>query len=317
MLICWSNASVYADASSLVFLNGRPTRVHFNDGDTFRSLDGPYTGLGTRLAGFNTLESWGPVHRWGGWHPFELYAIAKKATLNARRGIWHCTTEGKHDTHGRLLAACPDLAIDQIKKGLAHAMQIDDTPSRAEYLNAQHDAMKHKRGMWQKGVPELVLTSLHSADETQTKEPYNRMISTRDGHSEKWIHNDVYGDCEEVCAMDERPSLPAIDREVKALRNDDVLGPLLADWGNAHVEEFCRTLRSKRDVAEICSDPLYTHLLSHLMKRYEAGALGGITKVQGSCMTFTHWLRRFRDNNKAHCIKGHGAFGPSAIGVDR
>ena len=72
--------------STRVFINGTPVPVTFNDGDSFRVQDGTYRGSQCRLAGFNTLESFGPAHQWGDWHPYELYINAKMATINGRRG---------------------------------------------------------------------------------------------------------------------------------------------------------------------------------------------------------------------------------------
>jgi endonuclease YncB( thermonuclease family) len=190
-----------------VFLNGVPTPVFFNDGDSWRVMSGPLEGTRARLAGFNTLESFGPVHRWGTWHPYELYINAKMATLNARRGVWHCHSDLSRDGYGRILWICPDLAVDQIRKGLAHAMNIDDEPARAEFLAAQREAMTARRGMWAHGVPEMVMTSAHSADEDSTRDwHYNRMVSTRFGHSESIRHRETYPECQMVCAEERVPS---------------------------------------------------------------------------------------------------------------
>ena len=61
------------------------------------------------------------------------------------------------------------------------------------YLNAQRDAIKNRRGMWANGVPKYVLTSLHSVDERPNQNwAYNRLVSTHDGHSERWIHGETY-----------------------------------------------------------------------------------------------------------------------------
>lgn len=154
-----------ADAWTRVFINGTLVPVSFNDGDSFRVHGGEYTGSQCRLGGYNTLESFGPAHQWGTWHPYELYIVAKMATMNGRRGTWHCFTDGGRDGYGRLLMDCPDLAVDQIRRGYGQAYQIDDTPSRPEYLRAQQEAIRERRGMWAHGVPELVMTSAHSLDE--------------------------------------------------------------------------------------------------------------------------------------------------------
>lgn len=184
---------------SRVFLNGSPAPVFFNDGDSFTVLGGPLEGTKARLAGYNTLETFGPVHRWGNWDPHEMYVLSKMATLNARRGIWHCYSDLKRDGYGRILWDCPDLAEDQIRKGLAHAMTVTKDPAPARYIAAQKLAMAERRGMWAHGTVPFVLTSLHSNDEGYEGVTYNRLVSTEDGHSEKWIHKDIYGECQEIC----------------------------------------------------------------------------------------------------------------------
>ena len=192
-------AGADARPASRVFLNGVPTPVYFNDGDSFSVLGGPLEGTKARLAGFNSLESFGGVHRWGTWDPHELYVNAKMATLNARRGIWHCYSDLKRDGYGRILWYCPDLAIDDLRKGLAHAMTITAEPSPPELIEAQRLAQLEKRGMWAHGVPKYIVTSTHSNDEGYAGKTYNRLISTADGHTEQWLPTDNYKECQEVC----------------------------------------------------------------------------------------------------------------------
>ncbi len=209
-----------AETASLVFLNGVPASVTFNDGDSFRVLEGPHTGSKARLAGFNTLESHGPVHQWGGWHFKELYALAKMATYNAQRGVWHCESKDlSADGYGRILWHCLDLAEDQIKHGFAHAMTVSDEPADPRLLAAQHEAIRHRRGIWAKGVPTYVLTSLHSADEGYGPKTYNRLVNTVDGHSKKWHHEAIFTECQNVCHRPSELSLPdafALVREMRA-----------------------------------------------------------------------------------------------------
>ncbi len=181
-----------------VFLNGVPTPVNFNDGDSFRILAGPMAGSQSRLGGYNTLESFGPVHQWGTWTRQELYHFAKMATQNGRRGVWHCESDLKKDGYGRLLWFCKDLAIDQVRKGLAHTMSVTEDPGDADVLKAQAEAMAARRGIWAKGIPDYVLTSNHSAAEGYP-DPYNRLVSTKDGSSRKWQHNQTYAECSATC----------------------------------------------------------------------------------------------------------------------
>lgn len=196
-----SSPDAWATPTTRVFLNGRPTPVFFNDGDSFAVLEGPHKGTKARLSGFNTLESFGPVHSWGDWTATELYVVAKQGTLNARRGEWHCTSDLKRDGYGRILWECPDLIEDDLRKGLAHAYSVDAKPAEPHSLELQKLAQAEKRGIWAKGIPGFILTSIHSADEGGAGPggTYNRLISTVDGHTEKWTHEDVYAECQVVC----------------------------------------------------------------------------------------------------------------------
>ncbi|MBR57207.1 MAG: nuclease [Myxococcales bacterium] len=200
LFLLFLSASAQAEPATLVYLNGKATPVFFNDGDSFRVLAGPLAGSKARLQGFNSLESYGAVHSWGTWHARELYVNAKLATLNARKGVWNCTSDMKRDTYGRILWDCPDLAVDQIKKGLAHAMTVTSDPASPVLLSAQKEAIDNRRGMWAHGVPEYVLTSLHSIEERPGQsQTYNRLVSSQDGHSKKWKHSNRYSECQKVC----------------------------------------------------------------------------------------------------------------------
>jgi endonuclease YncB( thermonuclease family) len=191
----------HAEPMTKVFINGQATPVYFNDGDSFRPFAGPYKGSQSRLAGYNTLESFGSVHSWGDWTETEMWVLAKAATHVARHGVWNCETDGKKDGYGRMLLQCKDLAKTLIGLGLAQVMSVDDKPGDSELIAAQREAVAARRGMWAHGVPDYVLSSLHSTAEGGGKDgkTYNRMISSWDGHSEKWYHEDVYAECQKVC----------------------------------------------------------------------------------------------------------------------
>jgi micrococcal nuclease len=187
-------------ARTQIELNGELTQVYFNDGDTFRVSEGPLKGKSSRLHGYNTLESYGPIHRWGTFSRQELFQNANDATQLARKGGWHCKTENSVDTYGRLLTTCQDLALELIGEGLAHAMSVTDQPADAALVQKQQEAILARRGMWSKGVPAYVVSSLHSVDEGKNQgETYNRAVSTEDGHSFLMMHKSSYKDCEEVC----------------------------------------------------------------------------------------------------------------------
>lgn len=298
--------SAGAEAVTRVFLEGRQVPVYFSDGDTFRVLAGPYAGRNSRIAGFNALESYGPVHQWGDWHPYELYVNAKQATLNARRGVWHCTTGDETDTYGRLLVECPDLAVDQIRKGLAHAMNVDDTPARPEYLRAQREAIAARRGMWAHGVPAFVLTSLHSvAEDPGRDEAYNRMVSTRDGHSEKWRHTDAYPECSWQCATEVVADEARVREVARRLRADRSLLPLIGELSNLLLTEIADRYARLAELPEWLSPEQAAALAPRLRREREAGALGQPQRRRGACVLYVPFERRY-GRTRPSCLRGHG-----------
>ena len=180
-----------------IILNGEVVQIRWSDGDSFRFLEGEYADRGVRLSGFNTLESYGPVHRWGEWTAAELAEVAAQATELARSSRWICTTEGETDNYDRVLVTCDDLTLAMLQHGLAHLFVVGSWPP-VEQIAAQREAQSAALGMWAKGVPPAIVTSLHSADEGRDH-TYNRVISTLDGSSSLVSHEDDYEICQEVC----------------------------------------------------------------------------------------------------------------------
>jgi endonuclease YncB( thermonuclease family) len=202
-----SSTSLAAGTQTFIELDGETTRVYFNDGDTFKVLSGPLKGKRSRLNGFNTLESYGPVHKWGTFSKKELLSNANEATQLVRKGGWHCKSEDSVDIYGRLLSTCTDMALALLEKGLAHAMNVSEEPADDALVAKQQEAIKAKRGMWSKGVPAYIVTSLHSVNEKDGQEQtYNRAVSTADGHSFMMVHKEAYSDCEEVCYSPDKQS---------------------------------------------------------------------------------------------------------------
>ncbi|MCA9508751.1 MAG: thermonuclease family protein [Myxococcales bacterium] len=206
-LLC---ASHQVQIKTIVKINNETSQVYFNDGDTFKVLDGKYKNERVRIIGFNTLESYGPIHQWENSAPEELYDVAVQATQMARNGSWSCKLEKNSDIYGRLLAQCDDLAKSLIESGLAHAYSAKKKSANKEYLAWQKKAQENRLGMWKKGIPKFIITSLHSVDEniknqkTSTlqitrRENYNRLISTEDGHTEKMFHSEKYSSCQKIC----------------------------------------------------------------------------------------------------------------------
>ncbi|MDH5490471.1 MAG: thermonuclease family protein [Myxococcales bacterium] len=299
-----------ASARTRVFLDGQAIPVYMSDGDTFRILEGPYAGTNSRLAGFNALESYGPVHSWGQWHPYELWINAKMATLSGRRGVWHCTTEGERDTYGRLLVHCLDLAVDQIRRGYAHALQIDDTPSAPELLRAQQEAIRARRGMWAHGVPSFVLTSLHSASEDPSRDfHYNRMVSTRDGHSESYRHRETYQECQTVCATEIRADEARVLEVARLLREDPALRPRLGGLSHLLLIEAVDRYARLGMLPEYTEPALAAALGPRLESMRARGELGGTEEVRGACMLYVEFERRY-GGQRATCLRDRGAGRP-------
>lgn len=323
----------WAKTPSKVFLNGVPSPVYFNDGDSFRVLAGAFSGSKARLAGYNTLESYGPVHSWGAKTYWELYVNAKQGTLNARRGpcwdaqkmrpkpgctdAWHCESDLKRDTYGRILWWCPDLAYDQIRKGLAHVMSVRG-PGKEKLIEAQKLALKEGLGMWARGVPEFILTSTHSFDEPYAKETgtaYNRLVSVADGHSQKWLHRSVYAECEEVCRMEvtepaaivaaaealkkmARASAPALTGEDKSSKEGE-LGDFVAKYDGEALIKIVQRFAEVGEVvgAEAVHVAAFAKVLAAMRKD---GRLGKLRR--GSCMIYTSYNRRF-GSSAASCLR--------------
>jgi micrococcal nuclease len=193
-------------AKGMVILNGREVTAWWNDGDTFRPHDGVHK-KALRVMDYNTLETFGPVHRWGLWQPAELLALSHRATQVAAAEVRRCFSSGKRDGYDRELARCPDLARDLVGQGLAMVYAVDEPPDR-ELLELQRAAQAEARGIWAKTIPEVILSSVHSADEEQRistrrqapeRKAYNRVVDTRTGQTTKLPHTSVYDLCQEVC----------------------------------------------------------------------------------------------------------------------
>jgi endonuclease YncB( thermonuclease family) len=300
-----AHAPAAGEARSKVISNGHTAPVYFNDGDTFRVLTGPLAGTKARLAGFNTLESFGPVHIWPGLSGRELYVNAKTATQFARRGIWRCTSDMDRDTYGRALFDCPELAVAHIRLGLAHAMTVTAQSSSALYLDAQHEAQAKRRGMWAKGTPRWVLTSLHSLDERPDyKTTYNRVVSSRDGHSEKWIHSDVYPECTTVCLDEVDVDLAGLEAFNAQLVDHPVIKAMWRALSEPARYEIAELWLVMGVVSTRVPKPLRAEVEAALRQAVDSGVLKAAARRPGTCMVYTDFRRRF-GGGKATCLKLH------------
>lgn len=289
------------EARTKVILNGELVPVTFNDGDSFRVLSGSYKDAKARLAGYNTLESFGAVHQWGSWTAKELYVVAKMATMHARKGIWECTTDGNVDTYGRMLVECPTLREDLVRRGMAHVMSIDDEPGLPELVEAQKEAIAAKRGIWAHGVPAFILTSLHSAEEDVSgKGTYNRLVSTEDGHSVKWKHETKYPECTKVCQKVYTVDETKVQEVAAELRSTEqpIFSKLSAADLQSVVHDFAEFRHINRKVPEDDREEAKRVLLSIVAE----GKLGDQSEGNGACMIHVDFKRRF-GTGRASCLK--------------
>ena len=184
-----------------LILDDKTIDVFWDDGDTFGFFDEKGKKIKARLNGYNTLESYGPVHKWGDWTPQELYRFAKDSGDIARATVWKCKTLPKGGGYGRLLVDCPELRSELIRTGYAHPFSVNKEAPRKD-LEDLAFARNNKNGMWEKGTPNFLITSLHSQDEKPDKDAYNRVCDMNTGMCNAQDHTDVYSSCQEVCLQD-------------------------------------------------------------------------------------------------------------------
>jgi endonuclease YncB( thermonuclease family) len=292
-----------AEPRSKVILNGKLVPVTFNDGDSFRVLGGAMNGAKARLAGYNTPESYGPVHQWGTWTEKELYVMAKMATYHARKGIWECETDGDTDTYGRILVSCPGLSEDLVRRGLAHVLTVGDEGGDPKLIEAQREAIAARRGLWSHGVPGHILTSIHSVEEdTDGTGTYNRLVSTEDGHSLKWKHQNRYTECSKVCHLVYDVDDATIDEVTKALRADAAVASIVEPLDDATLRKvvagFARHRHIDREVPKQDREALERHLMGYA----SSGRFGTAEGQPDSCMIHIDFKRRF-GTGRAACLK--------------
>lgn len=286
-----------SEPTTKVFLNGVVTPVYFNDGDSFRVLAGSLKGSKARIAGFNTLESYGPVHKWGAWDPKELYHYSYLGTLNARKGIWRCNSDMSKDTYGRTLWNCFDLARDQIKKGLAHVMLIGHYPDAEKLLALQTDAIKNRVGIWAKGTPDYILTSAHSSDEKPFGDMiYDRFVSVADGVSTKWFHRRDYDECQEVCA-----TLPKFDRKMAAAFANSKFAAN-RDVSKKQIWQIVSKINKDRSNTKLAQVQNGLELGEQLLTFYAKSVGEKEIRVKGACLTYIDYRRRY-GRNRASCLR--------------
>jgi hypothetical protein len=228
------------------------------------------------------------------------------ATKNGRDGSWVCNSDGSKDTYGRELFDCPSLIQSQVRKGFAHAMTITAEGSAPELIKLQHEAQKNKVGMWAHGVPDFIITSTHSIAERSGRQyAYNRIVSTKDGHSEKVQHQKAYKECEWVCVNKVTVAPDVSTKVVAELRADESLKAVLKDFSDENLAYIARMWLVIDQVALMV--PLKAKedrgLIGDKLKALvESGALVAATSEVDSCTLFVPFKRRY-GGGRAACLK--------------
>lgn len=183
-----------------IVLDGREVHVRWADGDSLRIESGPLADEGARLAEFNTLESYQPVQRWGSWTYSQLAEVNSRATALARSQPWECSSTSQSGGFGRILIECPALRDEMLNRGLAHLFTIH-TPFDAPILDRQRAAQESARGIWARGVPSGIVTSVSSTADGHDR-TFDRVVDTTTGQADRAFHDHAYETCQEVCHQD-------------------------------------------------------------------------------------------------------------------
>lgn len=191
-----------------VVLNGVRLAVRWHDGDSFTFWPSKNTVLPkgsakrmrARLFGINTLETYGPVHRWGQWNAAELQQVAQQATKLAQSQTWSCQRKkNAQGGYGRMLVVCPKLNHALLRAGLAHTFFLKGQAS-PQMLQHQQEAQNKRLGMWQKGIPKAIVASAHSA-QARGRKGFYRLASIPNGQATAQYHTQTLKTCDEICLM--------------------------------------------------------------------------------------------------------------------
>jgi endonuclease YncB( thermonuclease family) len=183
----------------VINLDGREVHVRWADGDSLTVESGALADQGARIAEFNTLESYQAVQRWGEWSFEALADVNDRATSLARSSVWNCTSTDAGGGYGRALIECPALRDAMLDHGLAHLFTIGSSFD-SETLARQARAQQEGRGIWARGVPDGIVTSVSSTADGHDR-TFDRVVSTASGQANRRFHERTYDLCQDVCHL--------------------------------------------------------------------------------------------------------------------
>ena len=154
--------------------------------------------------------------------------------------------------------------------------------------------------MWAHGVPEYVLTSLHSIDErSNRKYAYNRLVSSRDGHSEKWMHQEKYKECQTVCEQNIKIDDKNLDKLRAQLSANVEAKPVLEGSTDAELNHIIKMWLKTATVAAVI-EKRDISVMKEALSALKSD--GYTTSTDGSCVVYVDFKRRF-GGDKAKCLK--------------
>jgi hypothetical protein len=174
--------------------------------------------------------------------------------------------------------------------------------------------------MWAHGIPRFVMTSLHSKDEGGDKHGVssNRLISTYDGHSDKWVHEDTYKECQNVCHEVPDTTDADLDKIIVLLKADEEAASVTAAMDAALLRETARALieMSLRGAPLVVTElGVYGLALPPGITQEQAGPIvAAMTRINAAkkiaatgkrkdtCQVYVDFKRRF-GGERAECLR--------------
>ena len=142
-------------------------------------------------------------------------------------------------------------------------------------------------------------TSLHSVDERSNRAyAYNRLVSSVDGHSEKWMHQNKYTECQTVCEQDIQISESNLATLRNALIKNKDAKPIVGDNAESELNHIILMWLKTQTVPAVVDKRDRDVMKKALQVKSE----GMITSKDGSCVIYVDFKRRF-GGDKAKCLK--------------
>jgi hypothetical protein len=131
---------------------------------------------------------------------------------------------------------------------------------------------------------------------------YNRLVSTEDGHSVKWRHENRYDECQKVCHLVYEVEDAKIDEVAATLKDDAVIGSLVAGLSAEALRGLVADFARYRHVNRAIPDKEREKVHARLQAFAAEGRFGHAEGKSDSCMIHVPFERRF-GTGRAACLK--------------